>query len=375
MKNITLAIEDGVLDRARLVAAERRTTVNAMVREFLTDVADRKSDGATPGRRSSSSCATPRAECGRTSASTEMRPMKDKVFLDTNVLIYAATADGVFRASSPLRRDPSQRRLRRHRLKSWASSSATSRVRARWPTRLSDEEVDGWLDRLREFPVIAVDQEIVLNAVFFQRRYQVQYLRRPSHRCGPPLRRREAVERRPSHGRTYGSVRCENPFNRSLETKSMSILVNAHTKVITQGFTGEDGTFHSEQAIAYGTKIVGGVAPARAATFSRPAGLRHRHGGARRPAPTRPRSTCRRRSRPTPSARRSRRDPADRLHHRGHPGPGHDAGQALARGLEVDPRSGRTAPASSRPARARSASCRATSSPRAASASSRARAR
>lgn len=39
MKNITLAIEDGVLDRARLVAAERRTTVNAMVREFLTDVA------------------------------------------------------------------------------------------------------------------------------------------------------------------------------------------------------------------------------------------------------------------------------------------------------------------------------------------------
>ena len=39
MKNITLAIEDDILDRARMAAAERRTTVNAMVREFLADVA------------------------------------------------------------------------------------------------------------------------------------------------------------------------------------------------------------------------------------------------------------------------------------------------------------------------------------------------
>lgn len=41
MKNITLAVEDDVLDRARVVAAERRTTVNAMVREFLTEIATR----------------------------------------------------------------------------------------------------------------------------------------------------------------------------------------------------------------------------------------------------------------------------------------------------------------------------------------------
>jgi succinyl-CoA synthetase alpha subunit len=43
----------------------------------------------------------------------------------------------------------------------------------------------------------------------------------------------------------------------------MAILVNAETRVITQGFTGLQGTYHSEQAIAYGTKMVGGVTPGK----------------------------------------------------------------------------------------------------------------
>jgi succinyl-CoA synthetase alpha subunit len=46
----------------------------------------------------------------------------------------------------------------------------------------------------------------------------------------------------------------------------VSILVNENTRVITQGMTGETGTFHTEQALAYGTQMVGGVTPGKGGT-------------------------------------------------------------------------------------------------------------
>jgi len=59
------------------------------------------------------------------------------------------------------------------------------------------------------------------------------------------------------------SERTTNNSERSERTKPMSILVDTHTRLVVQGFTGKEGTFHAEQMIEYGTNIVAGVTPGK----------------------------------------------------------------------------------------------------------------
>ena len=88
----------------------------------------------------------------------------------------------------------------------------------------------------------------------------------------------------------------------------MAILVDKNTKVICQGITGSQGTFHTQQAVAYGTQVVGGVTPGKGGTKHPDPKLANvpifdtvMERARRRRAPPPPPSMCRRASPPTPS--------------------------------------------------------------------------
>src|SRR5258705_13564385 len=62
---------------------------------------------------------------------------------------------------------------------------------------------------------------------------------------------------------TGGFTKPICPVSSTKASSPMSVLIDKNTKVICQGFTGKNGTFHSEAAIAYGTKMVGGTSPGK----------------------------------------------------------------------------------------------------------------
>ena len=137
--------------------------------------------------------------------------MNGRVFLDTNVLIYAASSRGFpakfARAEEIMAKED-------FAISTQVVGEFVRNVQSpkKMSPPLSDDELHHWVNRLFEFPTIAVDREIILNAMVLQRRYRIDFwdgqILAAARRFGAEVLYSEDL----SHGQTYGSIRCENPF-------------------------------------------------------------------------------------------------------------------------------------------------------------------
>ena len=164
----------------------------------------------------------------------------------------------------------------------------------------------------------------------------------------PDVRHRRHDGRGGGEGRGVGGLtrrvasRASRPRGfKSLDraSRSMAVLIDKNTRLIVQGLTGREGTFHAKQCAAYGTNVVGGVTPGKGGTTHEgwPVFDTVARGGRedrrRRVADLRAAAVCRRRG----HGGRRRRPRPRRLHHRGHPDARHDARLPVPAGQEDAP--------------------------------------
>ncbi len=138
--------------------------------------------------------------------------MSGRVFLDSNVWIYAAT--GREEAPAKFRR---ARDIVEHEdigVSTQVIGEFVNNVRKQKKMRrpLTADETAIWVERLFEFPCVDVDRQIVESAILIQLRYQLQYwdsqIIAAAERFGADILYSEDL----SHDQNYGSLRCENPF-------------------------------------------------------------------------------------------------------------------------------------------------------------------
>ncbi|HZZ59576.1 MAG TPA: PIN domain-containing protein [Roseiarcus sp.] len=137
--------------------------------------------------------------------------MKGRVFLDTNILIYAASSLGFPEKYSRAEQIMAEEDFG---ISTQVVGEFVRNVQnpKKMATPLTDGEVDRWIDHLYEFPVLSIDRELIMSATVFQRRYQIGFwdgqILAAAHRFGAALLFSEDL----GHGQAYGSLRCENPF-------------------------------------------------------------------------------------------------------------------------------------------------------------------